>query len=360
MRLNTKKLLFLLSFIFLWQASSECLAQSPREGYIRTADGVHLFYKVVGSGAETLVAVHGGPGNSLTSIEPDLEPLAKNRTVIYYDQRGNGRSDLIKDREKLSISKHIEDLEAVRTHFKLDKMMLLGNSWGGLLISYYAVAHPDKVERMILHSPAEPTQAFMFEAIDEIQSRLDQRYDRTQRERFRVVSNPQTWIQAKDPRAVCREFFQMIFPVYVAKPESVKLLKGDVCSGSEDAVRNQQLVNQQIWRTLGSWNLLPALSVVKAPVLVIHGAADPIPVESSEAWASAMPNARLLIINGAGHIPQIEQPEIFFKAVETFLKGSFPIDAKKVHSGARRAPAGFTLGPQQFSRFRGRLYCICL
>ena len=85
-----KKLLFLLFFIFLWQTSGDCLAQSPREDYITTPDGVRLFYKVVGSGAETLVAVHGGPGNSLNSILPDLEPLAKNRTVIYYDQRGTG------------------------------------------------------------------------------------------------------------------------------------------------------------------------------------------------------------------------------------------------------------------------------
>jgi proline iminopeptidase len=106
-----KKQFFLLFFILLWQASVNCLAQSPREGFITTSDGVRLFYKVVGSGAETLVAVHGGPGNSLNSILPDLEPLAKNRTVIYYDQRGNGRSDLIKDREKLSISKHIASFQ---------------------------------------------------------------------------------------------------------------------------------------------------------------------------------------------------------------------------------------------------------
>ncbi len=78
------------------------------------------------------------------------------------------------------------------------------------------------------------------------------------------------------------------------------------------------------------FNLLPSLGVVKAPVLVIHGVADPIPVEASEAWTTAMPNARLLLIKDAGHIPQIEQPEIFFKSVETFLKGNFPADAKKV------------------------------
>src|ERR671913_508958 len=104
-----------LLFVFLSHASAQPAAPAaPREGFIRTADGVRLFYKVVGRGAETLVAVHGGPGNSLNSILADLEPLAKNRRVIYYDQRGGGQSDLLKDADSLKISKHIEDLEAVR------------------------------------------------------------------------------------------------------------------------------------------------------------------------------------------------------------------------------------------------------
>lgn len=324
-------------FVFLCQASADCLAQSPREGYITTSDGVRLFYKIVGSGAETLVAVHGGPGNSLNSILPDLEPLAKNRTVIYYDQRGNGRSDLIKDPAKLAIAKHIADLEAVRTHFKLDKMTLLGNSWGGMLVSYYAAAHPDKIERMILHSPGEPTRGLAIEAVEEMQSRIDQRYNAEQKKRFSFVSNYKNWMKAKDPRAVCREFGQLLFPIYVSKPESAARLKGDICSGSEEAVRYQQFVNVQIMNSLGDWNLLPSLGVVKAPVLVIHGLADPIPVESSEAWAAAMPNARLLLIKDAGHIPQVEQPEIFFKAVEAFLKGGFPADAKKVQTSTEKS-----------------------
>jgi proline iminopeptidase len=76
--------------------------------------------------------------------------------------------------------------------------------------------------------------------------------------------------------------------------------------------------------------------VVKAPVLVIHGIADPIPIAASEAWTRTLPNARLLIINGAGHMPQFEQPEVFFKAVETFLKGDFPPDAKKVPTSTEK------------------------
>jgi proline iminopeptidase len=318
--------------LFLWQASDNCRAQPPREGYITTPDGVRLFYKIVGSGQETLVAVHGGPGNTMESILPDLEPLAKNRTVIYYDQRGNGRSDLIKDKDKLTIDKHITDLEAVREFFKLDKMMLIGNSWGGLLISFYAVAHPDRIEKMILHDPAEPKKSFAVEAVEEIQSRVDQQYNAEQKKRFSFLSNPQTWVKAENPRAICREFFHMLFPIYVARPEILTQFKGDVCSGAEEAVRYQQYVNSQIWSTLGDWNLLPSLGIVKAPVLVIHGTADPIPVESSEAWASAYSNARLLLIKDAGHISHVEQPEIFYKAVEIFLKGDFPADSKKVQA----------------------------
>ncbi len=227
-------------------------------------------------------------------------------------------------------------METVRQFFKLDKMTLLGNSWGGMLVGFYAAAHPERVERIILHSPGEPTRAFAVEQVEEIQQRIDQRYNAKQKKRYNFVSNYQNWVKASDPRAVCREFYRLLLPIYASKPESAALLKGDVCSGSDDAVRYQQFVNVQIMNSLGDWNLLPSLGAIKSPVLVIHGAADPIPIESSEAWAQALPNARLLIIGGAGHIPQVEQPEVFFKAVENFLKGDFPPESKKVQNSPQK------------------------
>ena len=323
---RTGSILFLLLFIFACNDSS---VQLPGEGYIRTSDGVRLFYKIVGSGADTLVVVHGGPGNSLNSILADLEPLAQNRRVIYYDQRGNGRSDLVKDPDKLSISKHIEDLETVRTHFKLDKLTLLGNSWGGMLISFYAVAHPDRIERMVLHSPGEPTKAFMVKADEAMQLRLSQQFSDEQKKRYAFVSDYQNWINADEPKTVCREFYQLLLPFYVFRQESVSRLKGDLCAGPDETVRYQQFVNEQIMNSLGDWNLLPSLRAVKSPVLIIYGEADPAFIETPKAWAQAFPNARLLMISEAGHIPHVEQPEKFFNAVETFLKGNFPPDAKK-------------------------------
>src|SRR5258706_426409 len=184
----------------------------PTEGYFVTPDNVKIFYKIEGRGSETLVAVHGGPGNSLESIRADFEPLAKGRRVIYYDQRGQGRSELLSDGKKLGYEQHVADL----------------------------------------------------------------------------------------------------------------------CAGGIESVRQQPITRNHLWRSLGDYNLMSQLGVVKAPVLVIHGAADVIPLKSSEFWAFGYPNARLLVIEKAGHISQIEAPEIFFPAIDTFLKGSFPAAAKTI------------------------------
>ena len=305
-------------------------AQEPSEGFLLTPDKVRIFYKIVGTGPETLVAVHGGPGNSLESIRPDLEPLAKGRRVIYYDQRGQGRSELITDGEKLGYENHVADLDAVRQHFKLDKMTLLGNSWGGLLISLYAVAHPDRVERMVLHNPGAPTAGFMTDMQDEISDRMKARYKPEQLERLKFTEKSENWLKAKDPVAMCREFFLAVLTVYTYSRTMDIGFKGDVCSGTKESVRQWRSVNYRIWQSLGDFNLVPKLGVVKAPVLVIHGVADVIPLRGSQFWAWGYPNARLLLIEKAGHISHVERADVFFPAVETFLKGSFPAEAKKV------------------------------
>jgi proline iminopeptidase len=241
------------------------------------------------------------------------------------------------DDEKLSITKHVQDLEAVRAHFKLDQMTLLGNSWGGLLIGYYAAAHPDRVERLIFHSPAPPTKVLLSEMDAEVQRRLKRQYSDEQLKRLAVLAKWGTWLNASDPRIVCNEMYRMVLSVYAFNLESMKLIKGDLCSGPIESVRRQRFVTAQIWQELGNYNLLPSLSSVKAPALVIHGTADVIPVKSSEAWAGAMPNARLFLIEKSGHMPQFEQPEIFFKAVETFLKGDFPTEAKKIPTSTKKS-----------------------
>src|SRR5687767_8603802 len=226
-------------------------AQLSNEGYIVTPDKVKIFYKIVGSGAETVVAVHGGPGNSLESIRPDLEPMAKGRRVIYYDQRGQGRSELIKDGKKLGVEYHVADLDALRRHFKLEKMTLFGNSWGGLLISLYAVAHPDRVERMILHHPAPPMQSFMDDMNDEISRRMPKIHKPEQLERARVIVKEDYWLKASDPVAVCREFFTMVVTIYTYSQTLNIPYKGDVCAVPAQSVRQSRTTNRLMSASLG-------------------------------------------------------------------------------------------------------------
>jgi proline iminopeptidase len=312
-----KTLLLLLSLLLAAPAA----AVAGDQGYVTTEDGVRLFYRIEGQGSETLVVVHGGPGNSLESVRLHLAPLARHRRVIYYDQRGNGQSDLIDRPERLAVSLHIADLDAIRRHFHLERMNLLGNSWGGLLAAAYAEAHPDRVARLILHAPAPPTAAYLRAMQERSTARAAERLTPEQRRRAVTVGDPRAWLAADDPLPICRDFMAMVFRLYVFDPAVPVDFRGDVCAGPVAAVRRQMAVNGAIWSDLGDFDLRPGARRVTAPVLVIHGAADVIPLEGSRDWANSFPNGRLLIIERAGHLVHLEQPQVFFPAVEAFLAG---------------------------------------
>lgn len=306
--------------------------QAQTDGYFETPDKVKIFYKIEGKGTDTLVVVHGGPGNSLESIRPDMEPLAKNRRVIYYDQRGQGKSDLVKDGTRLGYKNHVADLEALRAHFKLDKISLLGNSWGGLLISLYAIEYPDRIERLVLDVPAAPLSDLLQDMEDELSRRLVVLYKEDGARKVRIATREDNWIKAKDPLKHCRETYYAILAAYShdLRPLDKLGYKGDLCAGGVESVRYQRTANAHVWRSLGNFNIVAQLAAVKAPVLVIHGASDVVRLRGSEFYASGYPNARLIVIPNAGHLAHIETPNMFFPAVETFLDGTFPTDAKLI------------------------------
>ncbi len=316
---------FLWLFVLLALGCAAPAYSQPREGFVRAGDGTKLFYNIEGTGPQVLVVVHGGPGGSLESVRPDFERLAEGRTVIYYDQRGNGRSDLVDD-ERVGIEHQVADLEAVRRHFRLEKMALLGNSWGGFLISAYAAAHPERIERLILDVPAPPRLQQLAQMAGEIDRRVEQRMSEADRERIGDLYR--AWQDSDDPMPACKAFYGAILLAYAYDPQNIPAIKGNLCNGPVEGVRRQQLVNKAIWRSLGEFDYREAVHKVTAPVLVIHGVADVIPAEGSEDWAKSFPNSRLLLVQRAGHLVHLEQPDIFFEAVETFLAGGWPVGAE--------------------------------
>ena len=318
------RILVLLLFLLLATPA----AAQEREGYVTTDDGVRLFYKVEGSGPQTLVVVHGGPGFSLESVRADFAPLARNRRVIYYDQRGNGRSSLIDDPAKLAWQHHVADLEAIRRHFRLRRMTLLGNSWGGLLISLYAAAHPDRVERLVLDSPAAPMAVQHRLQLTRMTQRARERFTQAERD---LVQDNGDWLVARDPIAACGIFARYILRLYMFDPAQPVSIRGNLCAGPPEVVRRSLWANRVIVQSLGEFDFRPMVRQVTAPVFIIHGAGDVVPPEGARDWAASYPNARLLMLPRAGHLIQAEDPATFFSSIETFLAGGWPNGAVTVH-----------------------------
>src|SRR5215472_85841 len=120
--------------------------------------GVELYCREVGQGTPMIV-LHGGPDFDSAYLLPELDRLSDKFHLIYYDQRGRGRStDSVKP-EDVTLESEMSDLDEVRQHFHLEKVVLLGHSWGTVLALEYALRHPERVSRLVLMDPAPASAA---------------------------------------------------------------------------------------------------------------------------------------------------------------------------------------------------------
>src|SRR5512135_1552196 len=116
-------------------------------------DGAPLYFREVGQG-QPIVVLHGGPDFSHAYFLPELDRLADSFRLIYYDQRGRGRSAEGVGPEDVSIDSEMRDLDALRRYFGLESVAVLGHSWGGVLALEYAIRHPNNVSHLILLNTA--------------------------------------------------------------------------------------------------------------------------------------------------------------------------------------------------------------
>jgi proline iminopeptidase len=297
-----------------------------REGELETDDGVRLYYRVEGEGRDTVVVVHGGPSLGLAYLAPDLVPLTRGRAVVHYDQRGIGQSTPLTEPERLTVERHVQDLEALRVHLGLERLALLGHSWGGLLAARYAAAHPQRVERILLLDPMAPArEPFMAMGNARVQEMVRVRLDEAARARLEVLV---AVTEVDDAGAHCRALFSLLTRIYFEDPATTSRTRADFCAGSPETLRNRAAVDGAIFGSLRAWDVRQLLRQVDGPVLVVHGAASAIPREAMEAWVAAFPNARLITIEGGGHYLHVDRPEAFFPAAATFFGGGWPEPAR--------------------------------
>ena len=251
--------------------------------------------------------LHGGPGAHHDYLLPQYDLLAQARALLYYDQRGGGRSPVPRD-TPLGWREHVADLDALRERLGLERVVLCGYSWGGLLAVLYLLEHPTSVERLALVSPASITVEYRRQFDEEFARRMKAPEIQRARDALRASG-----LRERDPAAYQRRAFELSVAGYFRDFHDAKNLT---------AFRVNARTQQAVWESLGEYDLRPQLRDLSSrvplpPSLVVHGTFDPIPLAGSRELATLL-NARLVELP-VGHCPHVEATAQFVRALDDFL-----------------------------------------
>jgi proline iminopeptidase len=302
----SRSLAVLLTLSLLASAAHAAPAQPSGAGKTFNAGTATIWYEVRGSAGERpLVMVNGGPGFDHTYVlcSDAWDQLARSRRVVFYDQRGNGRSGALKPNQSCTLADQVADLEALRKQLGAEQIDLLGHSWGGYLVMAYAARHPDRVAHLIIADSAAPKWGdteFIFKYIFpegvEHQGQLDF---------FDTLGDSAAGKQS------LREYLGMLF---------VSAAKRDEFLSRADTYKYAKKVNAALNADLAQYDMWPVLPSFHMPTLVVTGRYD-INVAPSTAWKihKAIPGSRWEVFEQSGHLPYFEEPEKFVRVVEGFL-----------------------------------------
>jgi proline iminopeptidase len=265
--------------------------------------GAELFVRRVGSGRPAVV-LHGGPGADHEYLRPGFDALAEGRELIYYDQRGGGRSPVPRT-VPVGWTEQVADLEALRQHWEIEQLTIVGYSWGGLLALLYALEHPGRVGRLALVSPA-PTWREARERFEAVFSHRN--LDPAFQEERRALR--ESGLRERDPAAFQRRIFELSVAPYFFDPSRARdLTPFRVVGRTQD----------EVWRSLGNYDLRPRLpQLAGIPALVLHGEADPIPIDAARTAAELL-GAEFHPVPRCGHVPYVEAFDTFRTVVGGFL-----------------------------------------
>lgn len=292
-----------------WRASgaAEPFA-TPEHGTVIEAPGARLYVEVRGAGdGIPLLAVNGGPGfdHDYLHISDAWDLLAEKRRVVFYDQRGNGRSPALVEGQSCTLADQIEDLEAVRAHIGAEKIDLLGHSWGGYLVMAYAARHPERIAHLVICDSAAPKWSDTRFIFSEIYPEISEKWDR--------LNFADTLGDEAASDAIMSHYFSMLF---------VSPAMRDLYAAHATEYDYSRSINEALNADLARFDLNPELPKFDFPTLVLTGRFD-ANVAPSTAWAihKAIPGSEFVAFEKSGHLPFLEERDEFVRTVEDFLSG---------------------------------------
>jgi len=278
-----------------------CLAETAEptaEGDVIADDGVKLHYRKIGSAPTTLVVPYGA------MLYDDFRALADVATVITYDPRNRGRSQSLENLDSISVQREVDDFEAVRRHFNVDKVIPVGWSYLGMMVTMYAAQHPEHVSRLVQLGPSQRSASLKFE----------------------VHTSADTETPETSPADKCEAAWEKLNHRLVGYPSHAQRLRSpcDLPNESEERIARHFA---KLWPSIQKTEFTPAqLAKISMPVLTIHGTWDRnAPYEGGRDWVKSLPNARLLTVPHAGHAMWVDEPALVFAAIRQFLRGEWPM-----------------------------------
>lgn len=280
-------------------------------GTLTTADGRTLAYERRGEGP-TLVCHPGGPGFSSGYLER-LGGLDRELELVLLDPRGTGRSDPARDPSAYAIDDYASDLEELRRQLRLERMLLLGHSHGGVAAIVYAARHPERVERLILASTL-PRHGAEQEAA--MRAAIEQRAGQPWYEDAIAALETEAEGTFADGHELMGLTLRML-PLYFARYGDAEREYVESLGGEELCVDATRLWEKEIFEHFDLRPLLPRLTM---PTLVITGAEDFITGPSpAQELAHGIPEPEVAILPDTGHFVFVEAPDAFREAVLSFL-----------------------------------------
>lgn len=294
----------------------------------------HLAYRHLPAAAPArstpVIVVGGGPGEAVVSDPAKAEPFRGLTSLGYdiylYDQIGVGLSARLEDPAGYTVARHVADLEAIRGQLDADQLILVGASWGGSLTASYLAAHPTRVARAVLTSPAPMDYARWPDAGD-VTARLPEGPRQRARALLPGHSRFLTWyllggvnptaahdlLPDSEADAYFDTFLSIVRPATVCDPENLPdthetgnglyanvFTARDANSGSQAAVRRRLRSN-------------------RTPTLVITGECNYVPWAPTAEYATTLPQVTLVCLADAGHAVELDRPDQYRRLVQDFL-----------------------------------------
>lgn len=294
------------------------MPKAAREGHLTVGD-VRLFVREIGDGPPIIV-LHGGPDFDHGYLLPELDGLAASCRLVYYDQRGRGRSGDGVRPSDVTIASEVDDTDHVRRSVGLDRTALLGHSWGCILAMEYAARHPDRVSHLVLLNTAPGTRA----DVATLRAHLARIRPPGDAERMRAIAATDRF--RRGDLDADQEYYRIHFRPALTDPAHLDVLLPRLrarvdAAGVVTARAIEDRLYDETWRD-ERYDVTAQMSGLDIPTLVLHGERDFIPVVVAEHVAAAMSGAVLEILPNCGHFAFLDAPDEVNERVAAFVHGS--------------------------------------